>query len=190
MIRIGITGLIGYETACRLKDEHEMQLKERFSARFLKEFDELRKIAGNICIPEKMHSAGIRFFEITQGGLFGTLWKALDELESSGMPVRRPVGCRVDLAQVPVMQEIVEICELYDENPYEAASRGAYVVIWDEDADFDRTAIEQAAPAGCITCSRDRLIYNGDMIRYLTPPGRQAKDIESRQKDRKEIKHG
>ena len=199
MIRIGISGIIAYEAASRLLKENRGKLEEHFSQRFLHAFDGMKeevisdKNAENITKEET-------------GGVFGTVWRALEILErSEDLPfaVKAPAGCRIDLQQIPVRQEIIEICELFDENPYEADSAGAYLVIWDEDLPDDANAVwfhtgdpdgdiytkpypqKQIVSIGYITCSKDRLIINGDMVRYLTPHDRQMTDIIARKNDRR-----
>ena len=207
MIKIGVSGLIAYEAALRFMKENRKELEERFSGRFLKSFDNLA-LHGSVFSEDVME---VREEEAATeaGGLFGTVWRALDALEKcDDLPfdLKSPIGCRIDLRQIPLRQEITEICELFDENPYEADSAGAYLVIWEEDAvpcreNRKEIWFHMADPAadiytapypdsdivsiGYITYSKDRLIINGDMVRYLTPRGRQMTDITRRKKDRR-----
>ena len=200
MIRIGITGLIAYEAAEKLVNDNRGDIEKHFSRRFMKAFDALADL-----MPDTHSMAG----DNTYGGLFGTLWRAMDALEESHDHqtrentdwLQRPVGCVIKLEDIPVRQEIVEICELHNENPYEADSAGAYLVIWNEDfpsqmecfhmgnPSLDSTDIslstEDIVPIGYIAKSKDRLIINGDMIRYLTPYRRQMSDIAARKNDRR-----
>ena len=213
MIRIGVWGLIAYEAAARLAKTNAQMLEGHFPRWFLKTFEVLAQDASDPDAEANEY----------KGGLFGTVWNALDTLEkyASGhsedyddrdrqllkkgaLTVKAPVGCRIDLLSIPLRQEIIEICELFDENPYEAASAGAYLVIWNEDDPEIANAAwfhmgsarlcempeniadsEEIVSIGYITCSKDRLIINGDMIRYLTPYSRQMTDICARKKDRR-----
>ena len=198
MIKIGVKGLIAYEAALKLVRQHRQDLEKRFSRRFMKAFDDLGKMMPEMDAERSCEPAG---------GLFGTVWRALDLLEKTmwDLPFEMavPAGCRIDLMKIPVRQEITEICELYNENPYEADSYGAYLVIWEEDPDRKNRALffhmgdpsldrfdeevsgEEIVPIGYITEGKDRLIINGDMIRYLTPYSRQMTDISARKNDRR-----
>ena len=178
MIKAGTAGIIGYETASGLRKRHAAELEERFSARFMKAFDSLaeKQIHYSFSFEGCLYAAPIK-----EGGIFGAIWKALDEMEDGC--VIKPAGCRIHLDRIPIRQEITEICELYDENPYEIASPGAFIVLWDEDLLKNAKLPDWIRPAGSILRSRDRLIINDDMIRYLTPPDRQKKDIQARRRD-------
>ena len=202
MIRAGVWGLTGYEAAAGLAAGHRSDLEKLFSGRFLRSFDALAAQ-----MPKPLPDGGDLY---ASGGVFGTIWRALDALEESARSgelqfsasLRAGAGCRINLPDIPLRQEIVEICELFDENPYEAQSSGAYLVIWDEDSKdegmywfhmgdpsldrYDKNDTgQEIVPIGYITCSKDRLIINGDMIRYLTPYRRQMTDICARKKDRR-----
>lgn len=71
------------------------------------------------------HSAMQRYYGIrcirplSEGGILNGLWNTCEELEC---------GCEVELERIPVLQETVEICELFDVNPYYADSRGSILI--------------------------------------------------------------
>ncbi len=241
MIKIATTGLIGYETARRLFDEHEEELRERFSKRFIADFLRLseknccidvEKIADDVgvytdicprsvCLADELHDEeGLRkklqpeggFAEssltndnfkvyittISEGGLFAALWRACEDLKlilngeqvagKTAVAGKRPVGCEVDLNSICIRQEVIEISELYDENPYEAPSRGAWLILWDEEKEDDlsehlRDIIKDADKIGRITKKNDRILTGAESIRFLTPPARQEKDIRDRRQN-------
>lgn len=181
MIRIGIAGLIGYESACALLKEHKEELESRFSGRFIKDFRNLSKkcISAEEAGYKKEPSCDPYVGSIEEGGLWAALWKACEELKELQVFGRKSeVGCRVFLADIKLKQEIIEIDELYDENPYEAASKGAWLIIWDEDKTegfpFEVNEI------GCLTGDKKRILTDGENSRFLTPPSRQEKDIRDR----------
>lgn len=191
MIKIGAAGLLGYETALKLFREHEEEIRNRFSKRFVKDFIGLSRDVPEMnenCI--RCHDSFIcRIFEISQGGLLGTLWAACDELEAA---LGRKIGCRIYPDSFPVRQEVVEICELFDEDPFEVPSEGAFITIWDEEA-FERyeeklssdtclRMIRQSVIIGVLTNDNKRLLLSDGRERYLTPAGRQLKDIANRSK--------
>ena len=81
--------------------------------------------------------------DITEGGILGALWEFG---EGAG------VGLDVELRQIPIRQESVEICERYG---------------------LMRRLREAGIPAvliGQTTKGRDRILRNGEEIRYLDRP--------------------
>ena len=200
MIRIGIFGSLGYERAEELLRSHKEELEERFSGRFLEGFRQLAETRcepilssdhtpeeGYAGVPEAQEDASsaplFRLFPIGEGGLFAGLWKLCEEVSD---PADRPdTGCRVDVLQVPVPQEVVEICELYDENPYEVSSPGCFLVVWDEERQSELPKdclriIEKSVMIGRLTADHRRVLVIADRTRFLTPPERQRKDMENR----------
>ena len=200
MIRIGIFGLLGYERAEELLRSHKEELEKRFSGRFLEGFRKLAETRREPVLPSvhrtEEGSASVhtepedlcppplfRLFPIGEGGLFAGLWKLCEEVTD---PVLRPdPGCLVDVLQVPVPQEVVEICELYDEDPYEVSSPGSFLVVWDEERQSELPKdclriIEKSVMIGRLTADRRRVLVIADRTRFLTPPERQRKDMENR----------
>ena len=239
MIKIATTGLIGYETARRLFDEHEEELRARFSNRFIAEF--LRLSEENGCIDaEKIADDGgvytdfshqdvdkgidrlqeesrpmelqpgcggfaesgltndnfkVYITTISEGGLFAALWRACEDLKlilsrkqadgKAAASGARHIGCEVDLNSICIRQEVIEISELYDENPYESPSKGAWLILWDEEKEDDlpehlRDITKNADKIGRITKKNDRILTGAESVRFLTPPARQQKDIRDR----------
>ena len=181
---IGLCGILGYETALSLFRLHEVELRSRFSHRFLEDF---RKLKQQVIDHRLSDQPGCKVFEIGEGGLFGTLWRACEMLGS---------GCRVELLRVPVRQEIVEICELYGEDPYEVPSPGSFLVIREDGKEAPSVAevvedgqkellsiLEESVIIGKLTNDGRRVLVWDDMVRYLTPPQRQRKDIMDRKNE-------
>lgn len=192
MIKIYAAGLIGYEAACELVKEHREETERRFSRAFLKEFEKLgerkQEIIRAVCTDsDRMHSILYRS-SVGEGGLTGTLWRACEELEQrlreAGTDTAHSrIGLRVNAEEIPLRQEIIEIMELYDENPYEAPSEGAFLFLCEEE---EEPPVPQARVIGFVTYDRKRILVCRDFSRYLTPPERQKKDTDHR----KEQGHG
>ena len=180
MIRIGLCGQLGYSFACRLWQLHKQELENRFSHRFLSIFRD----QGSGAYPfSPVQETGFRMYEIGEGGLFGTLWQLCDEEEQKTGRVFS--GCEVDLYRIPVRQEVVEICELYEENPYEIPSPGCFLVLWDEEREPGLTPeclsiLQKSAMIGKLTMDHNRIVTMNGHERFLTPPARQRKDILDR----------
>jgi len=194
---IGVTGLIGYETARRLCLENEEIVKQRFpdfwieKVRFLGQID-IEKLYENL-YTMKMRNEITDFREIGEGGLFGALWEACSEFEkvdSEENSHHKTCGCQVFIKQIPVCQQVVELCELFDVNPYEVPSKGAFLV-FGEDKYFGNGSPDIPEPfnirfIGQITDKKERVLIMGQdektgepRKRFLTPPERQKKDLEN-----------
>ncbi len=99
--------------------------------------------------------------DASEGGILG----ALRELaEGAG------VGLTIDLKKIPLRQETVEVCEVCNANPYELLSGGC-LVMTAEDGDALVLALEeQGIPAtviGRVTDGKERILLNGEEVRYL-----------------------
>ena len=111
--------------------------------------------------------AGIRaMHDVAEGGIFAALW----DMAQAGN-----VGLDIDFRSIPVKQEIIELCEMYDINPYKLESDGALLIAAD-DADTLINLLEKegikAAVIGRATDNNDKVINNLDEVRYLDTPQR------------------
>lgn len=104
--------------------------------------------------------------DVTEGGIFGALWEMA---EASG------VGLEVDLKKIPIRQETIEVCEVFDLNPYMLISSGSMLI----GTSHGNRLVEELARAGIhsavigfATEGRDRIVRNGNEKRFLEPPKR------------------
>lgn len=188
-------GPIGYEAAEKLYRENKGAYAARFPAFFLRAFEKqkekqageedlldilcIEKNTGNSYSSKNVYYDGkVYFREINEGGIFGALWKACEDLaeirKQEGK--RLPVGCRVIPEKIPLDQHIVEILAYRNENPYEVSAKGSWLVLA-EDAPAEFVRI------GSITEGADRILCGKERNRFLTPPSRQEKDAAARRKD-------
>ena len=83
------------------------------------------------------------------------------------------VGLDIDLKKIPIRQETIEICEVYDINPYLLISSGAMLIGTDHGSrlveELTRAGIH-ASVIGYAVEGRDRIVRNGDEKRFLEPP--------------------
>ena len=98
--------------------------------------------------------------EIKEGGLFGALWAACEDLQNLIAQAKRStdaaltegeqntdivpsewmltknlksaVGCEIHLEDIPIDQHVVEILEFLKESPYEVSSAGSYLIVLEE----------------------------------------------------------
>ena len=160
-VNIYITGCPGTERALALLNEHRAVLSERFPEFFLRRLETAGK--KKAAPPE----GDFYVREILKGGLFGALWAAGEDLGC---------GLCVNVCDVPVMQEAVEIMELYNENPYESSSAGIFLII----SSSEKKLPEGVVKIGETNNKKSRTVQGPAGIRYITPPGRQEKDIAVR----------
>ena len=172
---IAVYGLIGYEGALAIYEENRAFLDARFPAFWISDFLKIQEIQqyrmGSFACGQAL---GV---SIRSGGLYGALWKLCEALGK---------GCTIDIQQAPVLQEVVELCECFAQDPYEIDSRGAFLIAGEGLLEKD---IEGLAVIGYTTDSKDRIVLlgwdekkNERYKRFLTPPRRQAKDLEDRER--------
>lgn len=104
--------------------------------------------------------------DASEGGILGALWELA---EGAG------VGLGIDMRKLPLRQETVEVCECCGLNPYELLSGGC-LIMTTSDGPGLLAALEQenipAALIGRVTEGKDRILINGDEIRYMDRPKR------------------
>lgn len=106
---------------------------------------------------------GFMCHPIGKGGLFGALWQLG---EQAG------IGMELMLKSIPISQETIEICELYDLNPYELYGVGGLLVVTrDGESLVNRLADMEvwANVIGRTKAGNDRVILAGEERRFLEP---------------------
>ena len=102
--------------------------------------------------------------DVSQGGIYAALW---DMAEAAH------IGLDVDFRAIPVSQEIIEVCEMYDINPYELDSTGCLLMTTEDGCAIVDMFEEHGIPAAVIgrtVAGNDRVIRNRDEVRYLEAP--------------------
>lgn len=160
-----VTKWIGLEATTIIAKEKEQELSSRFAAGLLetaKGFDQYLSV-----IPESaigMEHGISAMHDITEGGIFGALWE---------MASGADLGLEVDLKKIPIRQETVEICEFFGVNPYQIMSSGSMLIATDDGAGLV-AKLEAAGIHGTVigrtNDSNDRIIRNGEEIRFLDKP--------------------
>lgn len=160
-----ITKWIGLEATSILAKEREEELLETFSPAFVntaKVFDQYLSVVPEGRIASDMGASAMH--DITEGGVFGALW----ELASAGN-----VGLEIDLKAIPIRQETVEVCEHFDANPYQIMSSGSMLIAIQDGSALVRALDAEgiaASVVGRTTEGRDKILRNGQEIRYLDRP--------------------
>ena len=103
-------------------------------------------------------------YAMGQGGFLSALWKMAEASE---------VGLEVDFRKVLIRQETIEVCEIFDLNPYKLQAEGSVLIgIRGGEALVQRLRNEgfMAEIIGQTNSGNDRLLYSGGSARYLERP--------------------
>ncbi len=155
----------GMEGMLRILDEREEELSQRFAPVFI---SQIRSYRDEIFSAEELETAremkvtAVR--QITDGGILAALWKLAKETR---------MGIEADMKRISILQETIEVCEHYRLNPYQTASAGSFLMLT-EDGKALADALERkqirASVIGRLTAGNDKLIHNGEDIRYIDRP--------------------
>lgn len=139
-------------------DETKHLLKEQ-SAEKVRKKEELLKIVKENKIREQY---GIRtLYPLGDGGIFNALWNVCEELES---------GCEVELHRIPILQETVELCELFDINPYYTRSEGCFLIAAKRGNELSWLLKDEKIEnevVGALTSGRQRTILSGPDLKHV-----------------------
>ena len=119
-------------------------------------------IAKEACIA--IENGAVSLHDMSQGGVYAALW---DMAEASG------TGLLVDFRAIAVRQEIIEICEMFDINPYELNSCGSLLITSSDSERIIKALAEEEIDAcviGKVTDGNDKIINNLDEVRFLDKP--------------------
>ncbi len=162
---IVLSGCIGTDGMMQIAQECREELSRRFSPSFIRQIMSHRAeiFAGKeIAIAKDRKIPVIR--QITEGGIFAALWNLAKELDT---------GLELDMKQFLILQETVEVCEHFRINPYQLTSAGSFLLLTkDGDALVDALKAEhvRAALIGRVTGHKDKIIRNGEDVRYIDRP--------------------
>lgn len=162
------TGLYGGAVLARLKEE---ELITRYPKSYIKAaagymretslLPELAAIKDAVSgKPDCIYAA----HDISNGGVFGALWQMLSACNC---------GAEFSIETIPVKQEIIEVCEYFDINPYMMNGQGSLLLVTG-DGNYIVEAMEragvQANVIGNTTEGKERKIIIGEEERFLVPP--------------------
>ena len=158
-------GWAGLEGMLRIIGEKEAELRERFTPAFIgqmKAYDSELCGLSKIAVADAMGVSVIR--QVSRGGILASLWDLAKDTE---------LGLNLDLKKIAVRQETIEVCEHFRLNPYQLASGGSFLMLTENGealADALNQKGIQAAVIGQLTDSNDKVIYNGEDMRYIDRP--------------------
>lgn len=160
-----VTKQIGLEGTAFLATEREVELSERYTYEFILA---AKQMAAEMSAKEEAEMAAeegaAAMHNLSEGGILGALWEMAD---GAGL------GLEVNMKDIPIRQETVEICEFFEVNPYQLISGGSMLIAGSDGHRISRRLQQAGIPASVIgrfTDKNDRILVNGDEIRYLDRP--------------------
>ncbi len=159
---IVVTKQIGIEGAPDIIKQKKEEISKNFGESFLgffEGYDKLLSVKKESKIAVKTGVVSMK--DASEHGIFGALW------ELASVANR---GLNVDLKAISVRQEIIEICNLFDINPYEMKSSGMLIMVTKEPDILTEALLNEGIPAaviGTFTDNNDRVVVNGEETRFL-----------------------
>ena len=164
-----MVGSIGIGATLSLAKKYESVLREKFSSSFVDGVFELEKVSDT----DKYLEMAREFlasvdekalvYEIGSEGTFAGLFETSKFMGK---------GIEVEIPDIPVWQEVVEVAEVFDVNPYKADGTGALIIVCNRGADMVKCFLDEgvlASVIGKVTDNNDKVARNGDEVRYLEP---------------------
>lgn len=156
---------VGLEGTAALAGRHRDLLRARYPAYLTEKAQGFDKYLSIIPEAATAMKSGVRaMHDASEGGIFAALWEFA---EGAG------IGLDIHLKKIPLRQETVEICECCGANPYELLSGGCLIMAADNGEKLAAALEAEDIPAtviGRTTEGNDRIIRNGEEIRYLDRP--------------------
>ena len=183
-----VAGAIGLEGTALIARQKYARLRKHFSESFLREcqgfwptcLNEANTMQGanNLgqswepdafsesgSVWETARAAGATaLYAMNEGGFLSALWKMAEASQ---------VGLEMDFGKVPIRQETIEICEIFDINPYRMRSGGALLIGMPAGEGLVHKLHRMGVMASVIgqtNAGNDRLLYYNGNARYLDRP--------------------
>ena len=170
-----MTSFAGLEGSAILGFEKEKELSRQFSASLVQTAKEAAdhlsvrsaaEILWRLSGESGFCKNGIRMVNLSEGGFYAGLWKLAEKTHC---------GVDVDLKKVPILQETIEIANFFDIDPYWMESAGSLLTaIPAGKAEEVLTRLAEssipAAVIGTLNDSNQKIIRNGDEMRFLDRP--------------------
>ena len=160
-----VTKWIGLEATAILAEDHAPELLTRLPEELIRTASGFLQYLSVVPEAHVARTNGARaMHDVTEGGIFGALWEMA---EAGGC------GLQVDVKAIPIRQETVEICEFFDVDPYQIMSSGSMLIAAKDGLKVMHALQDAGIPAaliGSMTEGNDRILRNGEEIRYLDRP--------------------
>lgn len=154
---------IAEDTALDVIENKKEALLTRLSNRFIKEAEETVREDLSKDIESLVKENKENLVAIGSHGVFGALWDLADEAKC---------GIKVDISDILIRQEVVEILDILDINPYVVSSKNSFLLLVENGYALERSLRENNITSkviGVETNNNDRIVINGEETRFLTP---------------------
>ena len=159
---IVMVGSIGIGATLSLAKKYESVLRDKFSSNFVDGVFELEKVSDVDRYMKLIKDASL-IYKVGSEGTFAGLYETSKFMNK---------GIEVNIPDIPVWQEVVEVAEVFDFNPYKADGTGALIIVCNRGADMVKCFLDEgilASVIGKVTDNNDKMARNGDEVRYLEP---------------------
>jgi len=160
-----MTRWIAMEGAILAAKAKEEELSKAFPKQMIDAVKDLEEFIDTAPEMQAVALSGAEnIWALGEGGILTVLWMAAEQMKS---------GLEVDLRRIPVKQEVIEICEYFDLNPYYMLSGGSLLIAAANGPELVSRLMREKIPAvwiGRTTIGNDRIILNGEHVRYLDRP--------------------
>ena len=157
-----VTKSIGLEGTYLILKEKKDEIEARFGKSFTEIFDVTSDDFSIIEEAKAATSINVKALkDVSEHGIFGALWELAD---IAGC------GLRADVKAIPARQEVIEICNFYDINPYELKSSGMLLIVCDNPEETMEKLNEkgiECALIGEFTNDNNKIVTNKEDIRHL-----------------------
>lgn len=162
-----VTKWIALEGTVKIVREKEAILLQKFPAALIREAKGFAAYLDTETEKTTAEEFGeVECFPLGEGGILAALWQMAD---AAG------VGLAVDLRKIPIRQETIEVCEVFDINPYGLCSGGALLIGTFQGFALAEKLNRMGIPAvviGRTDAGAERVIYNQEIKRYVDKPAR------------------
>lgn len=161
-----MVGEVGLEGALRLLGEKRKELEKRFNPTFLRGLEaKNEELIQSIKVIQALEKSGAKVIhQVPESGILGGLWELG---EAAGL------GMKVLLKNLPISQEVIEICEYLGVNPYRLCAAGTLLVLChngEELAAEMEVSGFKVSVIGKMIAGNERTLCNKDDIRHLERP--------------------
>ena len=159
---IVVSKWIGIEGSLIILREKEEEIRKRYNKEFIRLFDGYSDYLSVASEAKVASASKVKEMKaVSEHGIFGALWE-LSEVTG--------LGLSVDAKAIPVRQEVIEICNLFDINPYEMKSSGMLIMVTKEPDALIEALKEDGIDAsviGSFSDNNDKTVLNGEEKRSL-----------------------
>lgn len=165
------TGWLGMSGMLQVAEERKQELSGWFSPSFMKQilFYQKELFAKSVLeaagLWKTKEGGKVSFVrQIGSGGILAELWNLSKETK---------LGLDMNMKAFSILQETVEVCEYFRLNPYQLSSVGSFLMVSEDAEGLAEQILAAGGKAnviGSLTDSHDKLIRNGEEIRYLDRP--------------------